>query len=225
MPELPADAVVTSAYWFCSAVAQAFAALTALTGLFAVYKMQSIRQEKDDIVTRALFEMRRVRDRINSQDGTQVNPIHDELVPAGGEPGWAEIRSAYERDYVPALTSMKRIGGERKTWAEDMERFFDGTFRRHEARTMEENTCRRSAVIFTIADGLVVLISLTLILCIPRLGRATALTMVAVLVLAGVALLLTLYACVYILRGVHTWPSKPRTVGANREAPDSASES
>lgn len=212
-PELPAGAAVTAAYWLCSAVAQALAALTALTGLFAVYRLQSMRQEKDDIRSHALFAMRRARDVINSHAGTPgpwPSRIDHEPVPAGGEHGWVEICLDYNREYAPKLAAMKGIGGGIARWAEDMEQFFQATFRRHEAWTNEENACKRWATTLTIADGLVTLGSLAVIPYITRLGRALAPTMSVVLVLAGVALLLTVYACVSILHGGYLWPLRPR---------------
>lgn len=223
-PGLLADAV-QAAYWLCSAIAQAFAALTALTGLFAVYRLQSIRQEKDDIGTHMLSALRRARDRINSQAGTQVGRIDDEPVPAVGEHGWVEILSTYDSGYAPKLVLMKNIGGDRARWAEGMERFFPDTFKQREDMTSDENECKRWATILTIADGLVTLGSLAVIPSISRLGRAIAPTMSVVLGLASLALLLTLYACISILRGGYAWPLKSRTVGANKQALDSARES
>jgi len=51
-------------YWLCSAVAQSFAALTALTGLFAVYKLQTLRGNKDGVLYRFLVELEKTRARI-----------------------------------------------------------------------------------------------------------------------------------------------------------------
>jgi|GEM_PF-6512977 len=211
---LPVDAMVNAGYWLCSAVAQAFAALTALTALFAVYRLQSLRQEKDEIRTHALSALRRARESINRlKDGFApwLSRIDDEPIPVGGESGWTEVRLDYDSYYAPGLSLIrKNAGGTEAKRAEEMEQFFATAFRRHAARTNEEKACKGWATILTVVDGLVTLGSLAVIPSMTGLGEALAPTLTAVLVLAGLALLLTLYACVSILHGGYVWPLRSR---------------
>ncbi|MBM3330432.1 hypothetical protein FJY68_01115 [candidate division WOR-3 bacterium] len=192
-------------YWLCSAVAQSFAALTALTGLFAVYKLQTLRGNKEGILYRFLIELEKTRAELNrlAQGVARqwIDSVPDAVVPITGEHGWKQVVKSYRDEYEVRLGEVARGCGpsNEEQWVSNRREFFSELIRQHDNTTNQQNGCSKWAKAMTLADGIITLFSLVLILGVPYLGSTLPVSLVVLLVLAGFALGLTLFACVKIL--------------------------
>lgn len=188
-----------TAHWFCGSVAQTFAALTALVGLFAVYKLQQIRADRDRSVGEILGALAAATGIINRHARSEADRI-DYPVWVTNRRGRQDLRDSYRKDYRPRLVEPgPGLTGPEHELSTRTVASVDGLFERIAVREYEMARCRWWAILATVANGLTALAGLILLYLygLPTFRSAVPVTLLMALSVG--ALCITLAACIDII--------------------------
>jgi VIT1/CCC1 family predicted Fe2+/Mn2+ transporter len=177
-----------AAYWFCSAVAQSFAALTALTGVFAVYRLQLLRQDLREIVATLRDVMEKTHRAINTYVRRGQEPVHRPRV-WHGEFAQRAIAGICRTEYLPGLQELNKRN--KSVEFTDLEETLDDSLEWFEYTSSRARRANLLAAITIGFDALVTGAALVLVPLVPTLG-VTALVIsvvsLAIVSLAGVVM-------------------------------------